>query len=101
MCSQRAAYLANLGGRFPSVTRFSDGTDDGSRTGTNSLGHDGVQVLDVQWLDRQLCGFSGGFASTADDYALASDPVRKPEWPPQTIDWETGKNGGGVGLERF
>ena len=25
-----------------------DGTDDGSRTGTNSLGHDGVQVLDLQ-----------------------------------------------------
>lgn len=41
-----------------------DGTDDGSRTGTNSLGHDGVQVLDVQWQDKQLCGFSGGFATT-------------------------------------
>ena len=43
-----------------------DGTDDGSRTGTNSLGHDGVQVLDVQWQDRELCGFSGGFASFSD-----------------------------------
>ena len=43
-----------------------DGTDDGSRTGTNSLGHDGVQVLDLQWQDRHLCGFSGGFASFSD-----------------------------------
>ena len=43
-----------------------DGTDDGSRTGTNSLGHDGIQVLDVQHQDRLLCGFSGGFASFSD-----------------------------------
>jgi hypothetical protein len=44
-----------------------DGTDDGSRTGTNSLGHDGVQILDLQWLDKQLCGFSGGFATVSSD----------------------------------
>ena len=61
--ASRVAALSRSGRRYTSA-QIDDGTDDGSRTGTNSLGHDGVQVVDVQWQDRQLCGFSGGFSST-------------------------------------
>ena len=45
---QQAAYVAQMaaqGKPFPRSLLLHDGTDDGSRTGTNSLGHDGVQVL--------------------------------------------------------
>lgn len=57
-----------MGVRFVKPLSKHDGTDDGSRTGTNLLGHDGVQILDLQWQDKQLCGFSGGFASATSDY---------------------------------
>jgi len=62
---EREAYTLDTGSTiYPDRLRLDDGTDDGSRTGTNSLGHDGVQVLDVQWKDKQLCGFSGGFSAS-------------------------------------
>jgi len=64
---RRPSRQAALARRRRAADLQGDGTDDGSRTGTNSLGHDGVQVLDVQWQDRQLCGFSGGFATTGID----------------------------------
>jgi hypothetical protein len=59
-----AARAAAQGTAWPPPLLRHDGTDDGSRSGTNRLGHDGVQVLDVQWQDKHLCGFSGGFATT-------------------------------------
>ena len=45
--AQQAAYAAQMaeqGRPYPRSLLLHDGTDDGSRTGTNSLGHDGVQV---------------------------------------------------------
>mmetsp|Transcript_15811 Transcript_15811/g.20515 ORF Transcript_15811/g.20515 Transcript_15811/m.20515 type:complete len:225 (+) Transcript_15811:2104-2778(+) len=61
--SEHALKQRALGVRVIKPLKTHDGTDDGSRTGTNSLGHDGVQIVDLQWQDKELCGFSGGFAT--------------------------------------
>ena len=40
-----------------------------------------AQVLDLQWQDRQLCGFSGGFATTGSDYYQQQHPWPAPRLP--------------------
>lgn len=65
---EHAKQQRALGVRFVQPLSKHDGTDDGSRTGTNSLGHDGVQILDLAWQDKHLCGFSGGFSTATADF---------------------------------